>query len=243
MRSPGPRRRRALLVTLVVLVVAVDPALAGPTTTADLINELRYKLLIIAIPVTIVAEAALYYAIKTFRNNDTPKPTLENRRLELTWTLGTAAILLFVGFASYGVMAQPSVVYPADKADADGDDVVVDVDAYQWGWEFNYPRHENVSTDTKVVLPVDTRVFFSISSRDVVHSFSVPEMGLKQDAFPGEENVIMTQTTEQGTYQGYCTEFCGVSHAKMTFTVEVMGQQEYQNWLGDQEQRPATDES
>ena len=239
----GPWGRRALLVALVVLVLAVDPALAGPTTTADFIDELRYKLLIVAIPVTIAAEAALYYAVKRFRNNDEPSPTRHNRRLELTWTLGTAAILVFVGVASYGVMAQPSVMYASDQIDAGEDDVVVDAEAYQWGWAFDYTQHENVSTDTKIVLPVDTQVYFSISSRDVVHSFSVPDMGLKQDAFPGEQSVITTRTTEQGTYQGYCAEFCGVSHSKMTFTVEVMSQDEFQGWLNEQEQRPGDDQT
>lgn len=241
MRSLGPWGRRALLAALAVLVVAVDPALAGPTTTADFIDELRYKLLIVAIPVTIAAEAALYYAVKRFRHNEEPSPTQHNRRLEVTWTLATAAILVFVGVASYGAMAQPALM--GEQPEPDQNDVVVDVEAYQWGWAFHYPNHENVSTDTRIVLPVDTQVYFRVTSRDVVHSFSVPEMGLKQDAFPGEEAVIMTRTTEQGTFQGYCAEFCGVSHAKMTFTVDVMSQSEYQSWLGEQEQRPGDDQS
>ena len=238
----GNWSRRAVAAALCLLLLA-EPAAAGPTTTADFINELRYKLLIIAIPVTIVTEAALYYAIKQFRDNDDPSPTKENRKLEVTWTVATAVILLFVGAASYGVMAQPSVIYPADDPQPEQGDVVVDVEAYQWGWIFNYPQHENVSTSRKIVLPVDADVYFSVTSRDVVHSFSVPEMGLKQDAFPGQENVMMTHTTEEGTYQGYCTEFCGVNHAGMTFEVEVMSQSEYQGWLSEQEQRPGNEGS
>lgn len=238
----GSWGRRALAVALVCLLVLVDPVAAGPTTTADYINELRYKLLIIAIPVTLVTEAALYYAVKRFTENDEASPTKENRKLEVTWTVATAVILLFVGAASYGVMAQPSVIYQPDQPQPDGDDVVVDVEAYQWGWIFNYPKHENVSTSRKIVLPVDTTVYFSVTSRDVVHSFAVPEMGLKMDAFPGEENVLMTEPTEQGTYQGYCTEFCGVNHAGMTFEVEVMSQSEYQGWLDEQEQRPGNED-
>ncbi len=111
MRSSSPWGRRVLLAALLLLVVAVDPELAGPTTTTDYIDDLRYKLLVIAIPVTIASEAALYYAVKTFRNNDDPKPMKENRRLEVTWTLATAAILLFVGLASYGAMAQAAVMH------------------------------------------------------------------------------------------------------------------------------------
>jgi cytochrome c oxidase subunit 2 len=239
--SFGSWGQRALPVALVCLLVLVDPVAASPTTTADYINELRYKLLVIAIPVTIVTEAALYYALEEFRDNDEASPTKENRPLEVTWTATTAVILLFVGAASYGVMAQPSVGYQPDQPQPEGDDVVVAVEAYQWGWVFNYPQHENVSTSRKIVLPVDTTVYFSVTSRDVVHSFSVPAMGVKQDAFPGAENVVMTTTTEQGTFQGYCTEFCGVNHAGMTFEVAVMGESEFQGWLDEQERRPGDD--
>lgn len=233
--------RQAVAVALGCLLVLVDPVAAGPTTTADYIDELHTELLIVAVPVTIATEAALYYAVTRFRENDEASPTQENRKLEVTWTVATAVILLFVGAASYGVMAQQSVVYSAEEPQPDGDDVVVDVEAYQWGWIFNYPQHENVSTSRKLVLPVDTNIYFRVTSRDVVHSFAVPEMGLKQDAFPGETNVLRTHTTEQGTFQGYCMEFCGVGHAQMTFRVEVMSQSEYQGWLSEQEQRPASE--
>lgn len=228
---------------LVALLFLVDPVAAGPTTTADFINELRYKLLIIAIPVTIATEAALYYAVKRYRGNDEATPTRENRKLEVTWTVATAVILVFVGAASYGVMAQPSVMYQSDQPEPEAGDVVVEAEAYQWGWNFYYPQHENVSSDRQIVLPVDSTIYFSVTSRDVVHSFAVPEMGLKQDAFPGEENVIMTETTEEGTYQGYCMEFCGINHAKMTFTVDVMSQEEFEGWLAEQEQRPSDGET
>lgn len=244
-RAPEVWGRRALLVALVALVVLVQPVLAAPTTTAELINELRYKLLIIAIPVTLVTEAALYYAVSRFKDNDEPKPTQENRRLEVTWTLATAVILLFVGAASYGVLAQPALTAPAAVGNdaAQQPDVVVQAEGYQWGWEFTYTQHQNVSTDTKLVLPTNARIRFDVTSRDVVHSFAVPEMGLKQDAFPGQTNTIVTETLETGTYQGYCMEFCGVSHSKMTFSVEVVSQQEYEDWLADQERKPADDES
>lgn len=238
--SGAPRGwgERWLSIVLVALVVLVDPVAAAPTTTADLVNELRLKLLIIAVPVTIVTEAALYYAVKRYRDNDEASPTKENRKLEVTWTLATAVLLVFVGVASYGVMAHPSVMYQADEPQPEQGDVVIDAEAYQWGWIFNYPQHENVSTSREIVLPVDSTIYVSVTSRDVVHSFAVPEMGLKQDAFPGEQNVIRTRTTQQGTYQGYCMEFCGVDHSKMTFTVEVMSQQEFEGWLDEQEQRP-----
>jgi cytochrome c oxidase subunit 2 len=68
----------------------------------------------------------------------------------------------------------------------------------------------------------------------VIHGFAVPELGLKQDAIPDQNNTIRTVPLETGTYQGYCTEYCGVSHSQMYFTVEVVSQDEYQSYLAEQ---------
>jgi cytochrome c oxidase subunit 2 len=230
------RRTRLGLVALlsaVALALAADPVAAQTSATSGLINELNGKLLYVAIPITVITEAILIYTVIRFRRSDQAQPTRENRRLEITWTIATAAVLLFVGVASYGVLANPNVTYmpTADAGPSEGD-VVVEAEAYQWGWNMNYPD-ENVSTNAEIVIPKDTDVYFRITSTDVIHGFAVPELGLKQDAMPGSENTIKTVAYEEGTYQGYCTEYCGVAHSQMYFTVEVVSQEEYQQWLDE----------
>ncbi|MDS0293255.1 cytochrome c oxidase subunit II [Halogeometricum luteum] len=233
------RKTRLALVSafsVFVLAAFAGPAAAQASASAELINELNSKLLYIAIPITVLVEVILLYAVVKFRNNDNPLPTKENRRLEITWTIATAIILLFVGVASYGVLANENVTYPgSDLADQQEEPVVVHAEAYQWGWEMSYPENGNFTTGTQIVVPEDRPVVIQVTSRDVIHGFHVPELALKTDAFPGQVNTIKTVPYETGEYQGYCSEYCGVSHSQMYFTVEVVSQEEYQNWLDEQQ--------
>ncbi|RLM59882.1 cytochrome c oxidase subunit II [Halobellus sp. Atlit-31R] len=233
------RKTRLGLVSLLTVVVAgfiADPVAAQASASSELINGLNGKLLYIAVPITILVEGILIYTVVKFRNNDDPSPTQENRRLEITWTIATAIILLFVGVASYGVLANENITAQDPQIEgAGGEPVVVHAEAYQWGWEMSYPESGNFSTGTEIVIPKDRSVRFQVTSRDVIHGFHVPKLGLKSDAMPGQVNTIQTVAYEEGTYQGYCTEYCGVAHSQMYFTVEVVSQEEYQQWLDEQQ--------
>ena len=236
------KTRLALVSVLAAVVVglAADPVAAQSSASAELINGLNEKLLWVAIPITLLVEGILVYTVVKFRNNDEPSPTEENRRLEITWTIATALILLFVGVASYGVLANENVAGPQVQEAGDEDPVVVQAEAYQWGWEMSYPEAGNFTTGTEIVVPADRQVRFRITSRDVIHGFHAPKLGLKQDAMPGQVNTISTVPYEEGTYQGYCSEYCGVSHSQMYFSIEVVSEEEYQDWLD--EQQSASDE-
>ena len=232
------RKTRLALVSLLTVLVAglfADPVAAQSSASAELINGLNGKLLYIAIPITLLVEGILIYTVVKFRNNDDPSPTKENRRLEITWTIATAIILLFVGVASYGVLADDNVTPQPQVEDAAGDPVVVHAEAYQWGWEMSYPEDGNFTTGTEIVVPKDRPVVIEVTSRDVIHGFHVPDLALKVDAMPGQVNTVKTVPYEEGTYQGYCTEYCGVAHSQMYFTVEVVSQGEYQDWLDEQQ--------
>ena len=229
----GKRLALVSLLSAALLAFAVEPV-AAQSTSIDLIDNLNEKLLLVGVPIAILVEAILIYTVFKFKDNDKAQPTRENRRLEITWTIATAIILMFVGIASYGVLANEDITYTADDPVApENDDVVVQADAFQWGWNMSYPE-EGFSNGNEIVIPADQDVYFVITSQDVLHGFAVPELGLKQDAIPGQENVIRTVPTESGTYQGYCTEYCGVAHSQMYFTVEVLPQDEYDQWVQDQ---------
>nr|WP_216824807.1 cytochrome c oxidase subunit II [Salinigranum rubrum] len=113
------------------------------------------------------------------------------------------------------------------------DPVEIDVVAYQWGWEFRY-QGENVTTQKRLVLPAERDVSFSLTTRDVIHSFYVPELGLKQDIIPGQTTEARTRATQTGEYTLYCAELCGVGHTRMHGTVVVLSEEEYQDWLDEQ---------
>jgi len=227
------RTRKALIAlsaaTLLLLVAA--PASAQASESARMIQELNDKLLVVALPITLLVEGILIYAVLKFRNNDDPQPTQENRRLEITWTIATAIILLFVGFAAFQVMASPqiSTVGPSDQPDP-SEDFIIDVTATNaWAWEFNYTgQYDGVQTTNEVYLPEDRQVYFRITAEDWLHMMHVPELGLKQQARPGTSVTITTTPTETGQFQGYCTEFCGVGHSTMLFTAHVQTQENFE---------------
>lgn len=225
-----------LVVTGLAIVVAVVVVGLGegPTTTARLTTGLNQQLLVVAVPIAILVEGALIYAVWRFRNNDDPKPTPENRKLELAWTVATGLVLVFVGVSSYHVLAQPAVTATADPGSATNT-VRIDVTGHQWYWGVEYPG-ENVSIERadRIVLPVDRPIRIELTSGDVIHSFHAPRLGLKQDAIPGETNVLTTKITRTGEYRLYCAEYCGQGHAYMQSTIEVVSAAEYRDWLAQQ---------
>jgi cytochrome c oxidase subunit 2 len=242
----------AALAGLVLLALSADPVFAQ-SQGVEQINGLNAKLLAVAIPITILVEVILVYAVVKFKDNDDPKPTHENRRLEITWTVATAIVLLFVGFASYQVLAVEEVGNPIDSderiepqvsQDLEGavgpleternEAVEIEIEAFRYGWRATYEGTE-VTTGNEIRVPTDRPVYFHITSTDWLHMLSVPDLGLKQTAFPGEYNTVKTIPTETGEHQFYCTEYCGIGHSQMNGKFIVMEDDAYDQWLADQQ--------
>ena len=121
-------------------------------------------------------------------------------------------------------------------------DVTINVVAKQWNWDFNYIEAGTFETNTMVALtgkpgvaatlpalylPVNKRVEFVLTSRDVIHSFWVPQFLQKLDVIPGRVNRFQVVPTEVGTFQGKCAELCGAYHSAMLFQVKVVSQADY----------------
>ncbi|WP_231183816.1 cytochrome c oxidase subunit II [Haladaptatus sp. DYF46] len=244
-RRRGASRWGTLVCLFVVAgIAAVQPAVAQ-SVNKRLIDSLNFQLAYVALPLTLFVEIILAYAVFRFRNNDDPLPTAEDPPLEITWTIATAIILLFVGVAAFTVLTSPYITptQPSGGAGADGgakagladaangnDTVTVRALAYQWGWQFDYPG-TNVTTHDELVLPAHTDIYVRMTSADVIHALFVPQLGVKQDVFPSKTTVIHTRVFEPGTYRGYCAEFCGTGHARMRTNVRVLPRDEYRQWL------------
>lgn len=222
----------------VLFALATVPAVvAAGSVTEALISRLNRQLLYMAVPIAVLVEVILAYTVWRFHDNEDPLPTRENRQLEITWTVATALVLLFVGTASFHVLAHPMVASTPENTHGDyqpgdtpEDAVEVRVTAQQWNYSFEYPR-ANVTTREALVLPANRTVYVYVTSEDVIHSVHVPELGLKQDAFPGQYQLIRTELTGTGEYRLYCAELCGVGHAEMLSTVRVVEDEEFQAWL------------
>jgi cytochrome c oxidase subunit 2 len=110
------------------------------------------------------------------------------------------------------------------------------VNAFQWGWKFTYPGQNVVvvgqtTQDPEIVMPVNTNVHINLTSSDVVHGFYVHAFNFSRYALPGVLNQFTLRAVTTGTYNGQCTQLCGLYHSLMFFRVKVVSQSEYAAWL------------
>ena len=178
----------------------------------------------------------------------------ESTTLEIGWTLVPTLILI--------AMAWPATQSLVAMYDTGGEDMTVEVRAYQWRWQYkylddNYDRtfsfFSNLSTpqeqrnnksvkgehyllevDNALRIPANRKVRFLITSEDVIHAWWVPDFGIKRDAVPGMLNELWTIVEEPGIYRGQCAELCGKDHGFMPIVVEVLAVDEYNAWYTQQ---------
>jgi cytochrome c oxidase subunit 2 len=134
-----------------------------------------------------------------------------------------AMLVLFVGFWVAGYRQYLAIRVPPPGA------LEVYVTAKQWMWKFHYPSGQ--STAGYVVVPAGRPVEMLLTSRDVIHSFYVPELRVKQDALPGRYTSMWFRADRAGTVQARCAEYCGVSHSRMWADVVVLDPGDYSRWL------------
>lgn len=156
-----------------------------------------------------------------------------NHRLELLWTAVPAVLLLFIAFSQMGTWAE--MKFKNNFPDAKP---IAHVWASQFDWRFQYPGEDgkfgtmdDIENPFEFVVPVGEPVVFDLHSRDVLHSFSVPQFRLKQDAVPGMVIPVWFQAEEVGEYDLVCMELCGWGHYKMAGRVRVVPRDEYEEWL------------
>ena len=177
----------------------------------------------------------------------------ESTTIELIWTIVPLAILIAI--------AVPATRVLIDLENTDKADMTVKITGYQWKWQYEYldngvsffsnlskksrdgiknaairntDDHYLQDVDKRLILPVNTRVRFLMTSNDVIHSWWVRELGVKQDANPGFINDSWAYIEEEGVYRGKCTELCGKDHGFMPVVVEVVSKEKYAIWVDEQ---------
>ncbi|MDP2775857.1 MAG: cytochrome c oxidase subunit II [Nocardioides sp.] len=184
---------------------------------------------IAALVTGVVVWALIFYAAWRFRrrsDDEIPVQTRYNLPLEIFYTI--FPIIMVVVFFSHTVRVQNEIL------DDSPPDNTITVVGQQWTWTFNHPYEgENVWTGgdgnriPTLVLPVDETTRFELRTPDVIHSFGIPGFIMKMDVMPGQENHFQVTPKVEGTFAGKCYELCGVYHARMLFTVEVVSRDEY----------------
>ena len=145
-----------------------------------------------------------------------------NTNLEIVWTILPLFLVMAFAYLGAGNLAE------IQRADPDA--LVVKVTGQQWSWSFEYPAYGVTSTEMHV--PVGRQVLLQMTSRDVIHSFWVPEFRPKQDLVPGRITQLRVTPTKIGNYKVRCAEICGTSHAYMEQPVIVSSQADFDAWMG-----------
>jgi len=183
----------------------------------------------ICILIFAIVVAVLLYSVLRFRaapDDDSDGPPIHGHTgLEIVWTLIPTVLVTSIGIVSAIVLA---------RDDALGKNVLeVNVTAQQFVWSFEYPNDAKVTTGT-LRLPVHRSVLLHLHSKDVIHSFWVPEFGQKEDTVPGIETTLHITPNRLGTYPVICTELCGLGHSVMRTEAIVMTQAAFDRWLKSQ---------
>jgi cytochrome c oxidase subunit 2 len=170
----------------------------------------------------------LIYSLVVFRRKPGEEGEGEHiegsTKIEILWTV--IPLIIVLGLAYMGAWSL------GDALRVDPEAYVIEVTAFQWGWKFYYP--EFGLTTSELYLPLDKQTVLEMESRDVIHSFWVPEFRLKQDIVPGQVTEYRITPIELGNYTVRCAELCGTSHSYMNAPVIVVTENEFNTWVEEQ---------
>ncbi|YP_010229092.1 cytochrome c oxidase subunit II (mitochondrion) [Lemur catta] len=169
--------------------------------------------------------------------------TMDAQEVETVWTILPAAILILIALPSLRIL------YMMDEITTPS--LTLKTMGHQWYWSYEYTDYEDLcfdsymtpssdlkpgelrllEVDNRVVLPTELAVRMLISSEDVLHSWTVPSLGVKTDAIPGRLNQATLMASRPGVYYGQCSEICGANHSFMPIVLELVPLKHFEEWL------------
>jgi cytochrome c oxidase subunit 2 len=203
---------------------------------AQKIHDLQWPVFLVAGIIGVIVMAAVVAIILKFRDRGQAIPSQKHHgsTIELMAIGASAAILGVVAVFTWPVIF--------DLADASDTECTINVTGQQWWWEYTYPTGscggveipEPIITSGELVIPTDVNVLLTVTSRDVIHSYWIPSLNGKKDAVPGRMHTLRLQADDPGIYAGQCTEFCGLSHARMRMHTVALDSADFQTWVNNQ---------
>ncbi|ASP40931.1 cytochrome c oxidase subunit II [Bacterioplanes sanyensis] len=223
----------------------------GVTEISREVHSLHMIIFAICVVIAVVVFGVMFWSLIRYRRsrNKDAAHFHESTAVELIWTAVPVVILIAMAVPATATLKK---IY--DPSDAQVDVLIT---GYQWRWRYEFLNEDvayfsNLSTpleqiegqqakgeayllevDEPLVLPVDTKVRFLLTSNDVIHAWWVPELAVKKDAVPGFINESWTNIEQPGTYRGQCAELCGRNHGFMPVEVKAVSQQEFQTFLDE----------
>ena len=209
------------------------------------INSFHNFILYIITAISVFVLGLLVWVMFKFnaKANPTPTKTTHNTLVEILWTVIPILILVVIAIPSFRLLYMQRVLPDAD--------MTIKATARQWGWDYEYPDHEDLSfsadmvedeelqpgqprlltADNPVVVPVNKTIRVIVTANTVIHNWAVPSFGVKMDAVPGRLNETWFLAEQTGMFYGQCSELCGVRHAFMPINVKVVTEAEFEEWL------------
>ena len=233
----------------------------GVTDISQEVFGLHMLILWICVAIGVLVFGAMFWSILMHRKSKGVKPATfhESTSLEFLWTIVPFVIL--IGMA---IPATKTLIKMYDHSDSE---IHIKITGYQWLWEYKYlntnvsfysklstpydeiynKQEKNINylqeVDNKLVLPVNKKIRFLLTSNDVLHAWWVPDLALKRDAIPGFINEMSVVINEPGLYRGRCAELCGRHHGFMPIVVRAVPKQEYVKWVSLNQKNRVADKS
>jgi len=226
----------------------------GVTDISNNVYQLHMTIFLICCVIGVIVFAIMFWALIHHRKSKGAVPAQfhESTKVEILWTAIPFVILI--------VMAIPATKTLIAMEDASKADLTIKITGSQWKWHYEYmgedvefysmlatPQNEITNladknpnylleVDKPLVLPINQKVRFLMTSDDVIHSWWVPDFAVKKDANPGFINETWTNINEVGTYRGQCAELCGKDHGFMPVVVEAKTEEDFKTWLAEAKQ-------
>ncbi len=212
----------------IAIALAIDWFPVEASTASRRIDHLWDVLLIASVPVFVLVMSVALYSVFAFRvkpgDMSDGEPIHGNTKLEVVWV--TIPFVMVTGLALYGWVVLDDIEAKTKNP------LIVDVTAQQFAWSFAYPGLGNVKSN-QLVLPKDRRVELRVKTKDVIHSFWVPQFRLKTDTVPGITTKTRVTPDRLGHYDVVCAELCGIGHSTMRQAVRVVPPPEFESWLAE----------
>lgn len=205
------------------------------STYAGELDNLFYIILGVTGVIFLLVEAALVYFIFKYRSRAGRKAQYieGSTRVEIVWTVIPAIIVLVLAFLNTDLWSR---IKDPDRFPTPS--VRLAVEAKQFEWNVTYPgpdgelgTGDDFTKRNQLHVPVHQTVLITLTARDVIHSFFVPEFRIKQDAVPGMEIPVWFEATTPGEFELACAELCGLGHYRMRATVTVHTPEDYGRWM------------
>ena len=227
----------ALVLAPAALAVGGDFAPVTPESpNADGIKDSYLFVSLFVLGIFLLVEGLLIVFVVRYRRQKRARfedgaPIHGSSRLELMWTAFPVVILFVIG--AFVFWELPGI---EDVPDAEaGGRLEIRVTGSQFYWQFEYPNGVIAIDQMRAPAGVPVRLEVTAPDDDVIHSWWIPALGGKIDAIPGRVNYTWFQAAKPGVYTGQCAELCGLEHAKMTASVEVLPERDFAAWLTKRE--------